>query len=176
MWDDIIKRLAFWLRVTWAGFGVLAAFTVPLGFVLFIVFTVVVYAATFGSDVPLKAACSDDTVFIRYKLVAGRQEFWKERVATLDRQIQGTRDRPAEIQTERAKAMKMIRDSGVLDIAKQYPDQRTPAQRKADELRRQADAIEDQERDIAFLRVLEQEIAELQVCKARALEQLAKPS
>jgi hypothetical protein len=175
MWAKIIRTVSSGWSVVWIGFSALAPLVFTLALPMSILFGIVVYAATYGADVPLKAACSDDTVFTRYKLLTGTEEFWREHIAALDQRIQDAKALPSDIEARVAEVMKVARDTGIIpDLTGQHRDQRTAAQRHADELRRQADAIEAREDHAAFLRDLDQKIAALKLCKARALEQLAK--
>jgi hypothetical protein len=160
-------------RASAFGLGILAAlFAWPL----FFLFMGVVYAATWGSDEPLKAACAQDTVFTRFGLVTDKRGFWQEHIAHLDKQIQHKEQLPAEIEADVAEAMRMLNDPEIQKNLREHAAQKTPAQRAADSLREQADSIEAGESKAAFRRQLQQEIADLQTCKARAAEQLAKVS
>lgn len=157
-------------RASAFGLGILAAL---LAWPLFFLFMGVVYAATWGSDEPLKAACAQDTVLNRFGLLTDKRGFWQEHIAHLDKQIHHKEQLPAEIEAKVAKAMRRLNDPEIQRKMREHASQKTPAQRAADSLREQAASIEAEESEAAFRRQLQQEIATLQTCKARAAEQLA---
>lgn len=170
----IAQRLMNWWSLALAsalGLGLLALF---LALPLFFLFIGVVYAATYGSDGPLKAACAQDTVFSRFSLLTGTPEFWQGHIAHLDRQVRGKELLPAQIEADVAKTMQSMKEAGLENMVREHAAKKTPSQRAADALRQQADAIEAADTKAAFDHQLREEIRALQVCKARAAEQLAK--
>ena len=78
------RLMSLWnlARASAFGLGILAAiFAWPLFFMLI----GVVYAATWGSDEPLKVACAQDTVFTRFGLLTDKRAFWQQHIAHLDK-------------------------------------------------------------------------------------------
>ncbi len=138
---------------------------------LLLVFCVVVYAVTFGSDVQLRAACSEDNAFVRFRLLVNGRDYWQSHIAHLDQRIDHFILLPAEIDGKVSEIRRSIEASGARE---KYTDNRTEAQQRADALRREADKIEAAEDSAAFRQRLEQQIRDLRACRTAALTFLKK--
>ena len=107
-------------------------------------------------------------------MISDKRAFWVQHIADLDEQIRHKQQLPAEIDSKVAKYMRLLNDPAVQRTIREHDAQKSPAERYADALREQADAIEAAESRAALLRHLQQEIATLLACKASAVAQITE--
>ncbi len=171
-----VQRVLDWIKErtpVWVVFPFFALFfMLPVVPLLLLASIPVIYIATSGAGATLDKACAQDSVFIRYDLLVDKQEFWEGHIRDLDGQIRDQEEMPARIAEDIAKKQKWVEEQ-LKDVP--FVDRRTDAQKQADALRRQADAIEDAESDARWNAERLARIANLKACRAAASVQLKAP-